>query len=234
LNIYLSGQKAFGAATYELLKRLGHTIVGVSSPLFASDNKSHDRLRAAALADGISVLCAGQLRAETLPANVDLIVAAHSHDFIGKRTRLKSKLGAIGYHPSLLPLYRGRDAIRWQIKLRERVCGGTVFWLNDNIDGGDIAAQQHAFISPNDNGATLWRETLFPLGIRLFERTLIDIERGVIVAIPQDEALATWFPSIDRAPLFKPDLPQLGGISEYRVIKIGAALAEYHAGTVDL
>lgn len=210
MNIYLCGQKQFGAAALALIQKMGHRVMGVSAPLHASDGKAPDRLRAAAEAGGLPYLPSGRLNAETLPGNVDLILAAHSHDFIGKKTRLKARLGGIGYHPSLLPLYRGRDAVRWQIKLRERVSGGTVYWLSDNMDAGDVAAQRHVFVGPKDTAESLWREKLYPLGLQLIAQVLGDLSRGVIVAIPQDNAAATWFPSMDRPPAFKPDLPQLG------------------------
>lgn len=220
MKLYLCGQKAFGAETLALCQKLGHTVLGVSAPLVSEDGKRPDRLTAVAIGAGIPVLPAGQLKADTLPAGVDLIIAAHSHDFIGRKTRGKSKLGAIGYHPSLLPLYRGRDAVRWQIKLRERVGGGSVYWLNDNMDGGDIAAQKHVFIRPGETPEALWRNHLFPLGLALFTAVLNDLSHGLITALPQDEALATWFPSIERPPVYRPDLPQLGAPPEgFTVIK---------------
>ena len=83
---------------------------------------------------------AGMLDKDSLPAGVDLLIAAHSHDFIGRATRRRCAVWAIGYHPSLLPLHRGRDAVRWTVKMRDRVTGGTVYWLSDNIDAGDIDA----------------------------------------------------------------------------------------------
>lgn len=169
-----------------------------------------DRLRAAAVADGVPWLEAGNLRAEVLPAGVDLIVAAHSYDFIGRRTRDASKLGAIGYHPSLLPLHRGRDAVRWAVKLRERVTGGTVYWLNETVDGGPVAAQAHVLIDPNWGASVLWREALQPLGLRLLRQVLADIGRGVLVRIEQDHRLATWEPKLDAPPLYRPELLQIG------------------------
>jgi len=39
---------------------------------------------------------------------------------------------------------------------------------------------------------------------------LSDINNGRIVAVPQEESLATWEPSVGRPPLFKPDLPRIG------------------------
>ena len=209
MRIYLCGQKTFGAETLLMLRRLGHEIVGVSAPRESRDGRT-DRLWFAAAKFALPLLPAGELRAATLPEGVDLIVCAHSHDFVGRATREKSRLGGIGYHPSLLPLHRGRDAIRWTLKMGERVTGGTVYWLSDGIDAGSIAAQEWCFVRPGDTAQTLWRRELLPLGLRLFEQTLGDVEGGTLVQIPQDEALATWEPSFNPPPLRRPDLPMLG------------------------
>lgn len=211
MRIYLCGQKAFGVAVLEECLRRGHEIAGVSAPLASgSDPARPDRLRSAAELKDLQVLPAGMLNADTLPDGVDLIVAAHSHDFIGRRTRLKAKLGAIGYHPSLLPLHRGRDAVRWAIKMEDRVTGGSIYWLTDTMDGGPIAAQSFVFLEPGETAESLWREKLFPLGVRLFSRVLADLEAGRIIAVPQDDLLATWEPSWERPPVRRPDLVMIG------------------------
>lgn len=208
MRIYLCGQKLFGQATLQLLREMGHQVVGVSAPRESRSGKS-DSLRESAGVLNIPRLPAGQLNATTLPADVDLIVCAHSHDFIGRATRQKARIGAIGYHPSLLPLHRGRDAIRWTLRDGDKVSGGSVYWLNDTVDGGPIAAQDFCFVQPGDTPESLWRRDLFPLGLRLFEKVLNDIERGVLVQIPQDPRLATWEPSFNPPPLRRPDLPML-------------------------
>ncbi len=211
MNIYLCGQRDFGAETLALLRRLGHRVLGVSAP---RENHSGggirpDRLWASATTLNIPLLPAGELREWNLPAGVDLIIAAHSHDFIGRRTRQAARLGAIGYHPSLLPLHRGRDAVKWTLRFSDRIAGGSVYWLDDVVDGGPIAAQDWCFVRPDDTPGALWRRELLPLGLRLFEETLYDIERGRLVKIPQDAALATWEPALDPPSLGRPELPQL-------------------------
>jgi methionyl-tRNA formyltransferase len=212
MRIYLCGQRHFGMLVLEMLLAGGHQIVGVSAPL-------GDRLWNAATRRYIPLQEAGKLRADTLPDGVDLIIAAHSHDFIGAKTRARARLGAIGYHPSLLPLHRGRDAVKWTIKMRDRIAGGSVYWLNDQVDGGPIAAQDWCFVRPEWTARDLWREELQAAGVRLFQRVLADLARGLMIAIPQDETLATWEPSIDREPLFRPDLPQLGaGPDGYQIV----------------
>lgn len=216
MKIYLCGQKYFGQHALDLLIVLGHEVVGVSAPRENTDG-SEDRLWRRARVLGYPLLPAGELREALLPESVDLIVCAHSHDFIGRRTRQKARLGAIGFHPSLLPLHRGRDAIRWALKMGERVTGGSVYWLSDVVDGGPVAAQD--WVRLDDTPESLWRRELQPMGLRLLAQVLGDASRGLLVQIPQDEALATWEPSFNPPPLMRPDLPQLtvGGDSGARV-----------------
>lgn len=57
------------------------------------------------------------------------------------------------------------------------------------------------------------------MGVRLLAETLADLDRGVIVAVDQNEALATWEPSWEREPIFRPELPQIGAVAGYEVVK---------------
>lgn len=205
MKILLAGQKYFGAEVFRSLTKLpGVEIVAIAAP---TDGQEIDRLAAQADLHTIPLIKAGTLCAGNMPDNVDLIVAAHSHDFIGEKTRLRTRFGGIGYHPSLLPLHRGRDAIRWSIRMRERVTGGTVYRLSNRMDGGDILAQQHVFIHEDDTADTLWRNHLAPLGVKQLTDVVARYNgHGYVNGIKQDESLATWEPSIDRPPAFRPDL----------------------------
>jgi methionyl-tRNA formyltransferase len=214
MRVYVAGKGAFAAEVFSLASRLGHEVVGVSAPPLRGGGQLPDRLRAAAEREGVPWLPAGQLRADLLPDGTDLIIAAHSHDFIGRATLARSRLGGVGYHPSLLPRHRGRDAIRWTIHMGDPVAGGSVYWLSNRVDGGDIAAQDFAFVSPDETPDSLWRGKLFPMGLKLFEQVLEDLKAGVIRRQPQDEAHATWEPSWSRAPLHRPELLLLGSAPE--------------------
>ena len=95
--------------------------------------------------------------------------------------------------------------------MRDRVAGGSVFWLTNTVDGGPIAAQDWCFVRSDDDPHTLWRRELFPMGVRLLRQTLADILCGDLVMRPQDSSMATREPSLSGAPrLFRPELPQLG------------------------
>lgn len=206
MKIFISGQKQFAADVFRLCVKLGHTIVGVCAPVYKD---REDALHQIARLNNVPILPAGSLTYETLPDGIDLGITAHSHDFIGKLTRYKVKHGWIGYHPSLLPIHRGRDAIRWALKTGDRVTGGSIYWLDGRVDGGDLAAQDYVLIHPKDTAETLWREKLQALGHDLFRRVLPLIEAGTCPREPQDEAMATWEPSLDPPALRRPDLKML-------------------------
>lgn len=211
MRILIAGQKEFGRAVFNLALAMGIEIAAVAAPAQRDTSKGHrDRLRAAAEDSGVTWIPSGTLNFQTCPDGLDLIVAAHSHDFIGGRTIAKAGLGAIGYHPSLLPIHRGRDAVFWTIHMRDRVSGGSVYWLTENVDAGPICAQRHVFVRPDDTPESLWRRELFPLGLDLFAQVFTDLLAKRLVRIPQESRLATWEPSWQRPPLWRPDLDALG------------------------
>ncbi|MEU3994106.1 formyltransferase family protein [Streptomyces platensis] len=216
MNIYISGRGMFAVQVAEAFSEDGHKVMGACSPpqrKGGTDGSplSWDRLRAWAVASDIPWVDSQYLRAPHIPEGVDLIVAAHSHAFIGRKTRARAAVAAIGYHPSLLPIHRGRDAIRWTIRDGDKVTGGTVYHLTERTDGGPIAAQEHVLVPPGSTPQSLWREHLAPLGIHLLRRVVHDLSCGRRVEVPQDESLSTWEPALDSPPLFKPELIALPG-----------------------
>ena len=213
LKVILCGQRAFGTAVYYMLRELPDVeIVAVYAP-------EGDKLAGQAAIRETPLRLSGTLRSDTMPA-ADLLIAAHSHDFVSRPVRRKLRIGAVGYHPSLLPLHRGRDAVRWTIRMRDRIAGGTVFWLTDTVDSGPIAAQDWCWVQPDDDAHTLWRRDLFPLGVRLLRQTVEDVKHGNLVMRDQPENLSTWEPALTGQPLYRPELPMIGTLlAGLRIIK---------------
>lgn len=200
MRVVIVGQQWLGAETLKLCLRRGDEVVKVLAP--GARNEEYDRLYAAAQQAKIPVeVATRRVEAAHIPLGVDVIVAAHAHAFITEEAMLVTRFGALGYHPSLLPRHRGRDAIRWTIHMGDKIAGGTVYWMDKGADTGPIAAQDWCHVMPGDDARSLWRRELAPMGLRLFERVLGELDRGVAIATTQDEQLATWEPAFTSGKL---------------------------------
>lgn len=195
MNIIIVGQKWLGEQVFKSAIRDGYKIIQVVAP-------EGDRLYTLAMLWGYKITAMkSTIKAEDLTPGADVIVAAHNHCYIDPSCSELSKHGVISYHPSLLPLHRGRDAVRWSIHMRERVTGGTVYWCSDQVDAGPIAAQEFCLISAEDTASSLWTRKLAPMGVNLILKVLSDVSLGIINRAEQDEALATWEPAFKRISL---------------------------------
>ena len=195
MRVLLIGSSWLGAETLRELRRRGHEVVAVW-------DRTGGRLAETASAEGVKVIEHGSIgHPGWLQKMPELVVSAHCTWLIEEETLARCPKGGIGYHPSLLPLHRGGDAVRWAIHMRERVTGGTVFWLDDRADGGPVLAQDWCFIRPDDTPESLWRRDLGPMGVRLLGQAVDQVAAGTARRAPQDEALATWEPTFRRPAL---------------------------------
>ncbi len=53
-----------------------------------------------------------------------------------------SQVRSINLHPSLLPAFKGSRAIERSFESDESVCGVSVHWVSDELDGGEIILQK--------------------------------------------------------------------------------------------
>lgn len=196
MRVMIVGQKWLAAELLRLCLARGDDVAAVSAP------RMDDRLAALATAEGIPVCqVPKRLTGEWVPAGVDVLLCANAHVFVTAEARGKARLGALGYHPSLLPRHRGRDAIRWALHMGDVVTGGTVYWLDDGADTGPIAAQDWCWVEPGDTPESLWRRVLGPLGLRLFDQVLAALDTGAVPSASQDTRMATWEPSFNPGKL---------------------------------
>jgi methionyl-tRNA formyltransferase len=207
-KIFLAGSGSFGNAALQRLVDDGHDIVGVCSPSLGRREKV-DLLALLANRLDIPWVDVTTLKEDHVPEGTDVIMTAHSHAFIGVRTRARAKY-ALGYHPSLLPLHRGRDAVKWQARMNERVVGGSIYHLTNRVDGGPLALQRHVIVESPIKASYLWSEYLFPLGIEMLSEVAALVDADKVPLRPQNDKLATWEPSLNSQPLYRPELLELG------------------------
>ena len=107
-------------------------------------------------------------------------------EFLGIRPRK-----VIGYHPAALPRLRGRAALPWTILLDEKITAGSLFWMEEGTDDGDLLAQSYFHLAPDETAAQLYDKHMRALRAMLDE-SLPRLASGEEPRTVQDERYATW------------------------------------------
>ena len=85
--------------------------------------------------------------------NVDLKVLAGYMRVIKNPSAFPAPI--INVHPSLLPKYKGLNAVEQAMEAGDVETGCTVHYVNEELDGGEIIMQGEVAILPEDNIKTL-------------------------------------------------------------------------------
>jgi methionyl-tRNA formyltransferase len=194
----LVGSRFFAASVFEALrKEEGIEFTSIVAP--AED----DRLAIAGRAAGIPVHVLANPKivpGEAIAEGTELIIAAHTHARVSDDALARSRLGGIGYHPSLLPRHRGIAAVEWTILEGDPIAGGSVYHLADGWDAGAIAAQDWCFVKKGETARELWERALAPMGLSLLSKVVHHARlQGSLPANVQDPAFATRAPMLRKA-----------------------------------
>ncbi|MDJ0677677.1 MAG: methionyl-tRNA formyltransferase [Calothrix sp. MO_167.B42] len=108
------------------------------------------------------------------------------------------KLGCINVHGSILPQYRGAAPIQWSICNGEKETGITTMLMDAGMDTGAMLLTGTTPIGLLDNAHDV-AARLAAIGADLLVETLLKLEAGEITGIPQDNAVATYAPLIQKA-----------------------------------
>jgi len=196
VRVILIGQAAFAEQALDVLSKRGDTIVHVFAPPDAPGGRP-DPLKAKALALGVPLSQPTSFKSDAIyeqfrALDADLCVMAFVTLIVPERVLFAPRLKTICFHPSLLPRHRGASAIAWTLIHGDAEAGITWFWPDRGIDTGPILIQRRTSIAPNDTTASLYFNTLFPLGIETLAETMRLIESGNPPRIVQDESRATY------------------------------------------
>ena len=123
---------------------------------------------------------------------IDLLLSINYLFLIEQDLIVWPKFGAVNFHGSLLPKYRGRTPHVWAIINNEQKTGITCHYISEGCDEGDIILQEEVSIEPNDTGAMV----LNKFNVRypsLVMRVIELFQKGEVKASKQEEQLATYF-----------------------------------------
>lgn len=190
LKVFIAGQKQIALMLFKRCLNDNVIVIGCCCP----DDDKHLRPYAESL--GYCVYNPRELTPDIVKG-ADVGLCAHYFGKIGAELIGSTRLGWLGYHPSLLPRHKGKNSIIDTINSGDKFAGGTLYWLNSGIDDGDIAYQDFYVLKENiynmpreDAIKRLWIDYLSPLGLSLFESAIHDLKRGIIRRQPQQTKYA--------------------------------------------
>ena len=112
-------------------------------------------------------------------------------------------MGTFNLHASLLPQYRGAAPINWAIINGDTETGITTFFLQHEIDTGEVIQQVRVPITDEDNVEVI-HDKLMNLGGRLVTETVDAILAGEVKPVPQEELINLSQEELRPAPkIFK-------------------------------
>jgi len=106
--------------------------------------------------------------------------------------------GCINIHASLLPKYRGSAPYQWAVLNGEKESGVTAMYLCREMDAGDMIDTAVTPIGPDETAGELL-DRLAVLGAELLVKTLNRMAAGDVERTPQEHALATYAPMLDKS-----------------------------------
>ncbi|MBV9689407.1 MAG: hypothetical protein JO202_06825 [Ktedonobacteraceae bacterium] len=101
------------------------------------------------------------------------------------------RLGCLNVHPSLLPSNRGPVPLFWTFRQADETTGVTVHLINDEMDAGDMLAQEPVQVAEGISYAQLELQCA-QRGGQLLAQSIWELYRGEATRTPQDEAKGSY------------------------------------------
>jgi len=121
----------------------------------------------------------------------DIIFAVGFSQLLQKEWFSVSKLGCIGFHPTRLPIGRGRAPLAW-ITLEQTHGSATFFLMGKGADDGPVFAQSIFKIEEDDDAGSVETKILDNIDIAL-DQWLPELKDGLWNPVPQCEHLASYY-----------------------------------------
>lgn len=194
LRIVYMGTPDFAVESLRSLVENGYHVVGVITMPDKPAGRGHkiqlSPVKQYALEQNLPVLQPEKLKDEafleelrSLKADLQVVVAFR---MLPEVVWNMPRFGTFNLHASLLPQYRGAAPINWAVINGDTETGVTTFFLNHDIDTGEIIKQEHVSIADTDNAGDV-HDKLMLLGARLVTETIDDILCDKVTPLPQEK-----------------------------------------------
>lgn len=193
LRIVFMGTPEFAVTILDKIVSDGYQVVGcvtVPDKPAGRGQKIHESaVKQYAVKNNLNVLQPEKLKSEDF---IQELVNLHADIFVVVAFRMlpkvvwnMPKMGTFNLHGSLLPDYRGAAPINWAVINGETETGVTTFFLNEEIDTGEIILQDRMTIGPNETAGEV-HDRMMHLGANAVVRTLELLSSGSYTTQPQE------------------------------------------------
>ncbi len=207
MRLLFFGTPEFAAPALRALIGEGHDVVAVVTQPDRPQGRSRSELvpppvKVVALEEGIPVLqperprdgeFIGRLRA--LEPDLSVVVA-YGH-ILRQEVIDLPRLGTVNIHASLLPRWRGAAPIQAAMLAGDAETGISIMRMVLELDAGPVLLALRTPIAPDETAGEL-TERLAEMGAEAIVEAITLLGLGGIEEQPQDHALATYAPKIDR------------------------------------
>lgn len=128
---------------------------------------------------------------EVASQKYDVVFVVGLSQLVSNNLLKSAVIGCVGFHPTKLPVGRGRAPIAWLV-LDGIEGAATYFVMGEGADDGPILVQEPFEIEQDDYAKDVERKLLNASSVAL-DRWLPKLARGEWNPMPQNEALATYY-----------------------------------------
>lgn len=212
-RIIFMGTPDFAVESLKTLVEAGYNVVGVvtvpDKPAGRGQKLSSSAVKKYAQDNNLPVLQPVKMRdpeflqqLKDLNADLQIVVAFR---ILPEVVWSMPNLGTFNLHGSLLPQYRGAAPINWAIINGDKKTGVTTFFLDKDIDTGNVIFAEEVVIEDNDCAGTL-HDKLMIVGSKLVCKTVDEIFSGSVNAVAQNKLISNSEENLKDAPkIFKDD-----------------------------
>ena len=192
LRIVFMGTPDFAVPSLDILVQHNYNVVGVitapDKPAGRGQQLHQSAVKKYAVEKNLNVLQPEKLKnadfineLRSLEANLFIVVAFR---MLPEVVWQMPEYGTFNLHASLLPQYRGAAPINWAVINGEKETGVTTFFLQHEIDTGNIIFQEKVKIEEDDNAGVV-HDKMMNVGSSLVLKTVQAIENDSVMESPQ-------------------------------------------------
>lgn len=200
------GTPDFAVPSLEMLVNEGYDVAAAvtqpDKPKGRGNRMAAPPVKEFALKHGIRVLQPEKIKTPEFIEQIralkpDLLITAAYGKILSKDLLDVPVHGCINVHGSLLPAYRGAAPINWAVINGESKTGITTMFTDVGLDTGDMLLKKELAIGPDTTVGEL-HDKMAVLGAEVLKETLLELGRGTLNRIPQEEAVSTYAPMMSK------------------------------------